>query len=76
VPGDWALALQQRLLRGEKEVLKLFRVVPFDAAPKYIRFDLYQYEFASYEEERRRGKFWTRRKLGPFLSGTVLTLQK
>ncbi len=70
-PDAWVSTLQQRLLNGRVEVLNLFSVVPFDIPPKFIRIDVYMFEFATEQERKRTGNFWIRRKLGPFLSATM-----
>jgi hypothetical protein len=66
-PEPWAVALQQRLLEGAPNVLNLFDVVPFDC-PTYVRMTLYDYRFATAEEQRRTGHFWVRKAGAPFLS--------
>lgn len=69
-PQEWVLNLQQRLLKGDAAVLSLFHVVPFDHPPKYVRLDLYQFEFNSPDERKKSGSDWLRKKIGPYASAT------
>jgi hypothetical protein len=56
-----------RLLTAQPEVLTLLDGNPFpDAAPRYIRARLYDYEFASPAERRQTGNWWKRTLLGNY----------
>jgi hypothetical protein len=65
----WIFALVQRLLEGEKRILRLFASNPFpDAPPKFIRADWYRYRFTKSGE---RG-WWTRTYVGEYLPPVTL----
>ena len=65
----WIFALVQRLLEGEKRILRLFARNPFpDAPPKFIRADWYRYRFTKPGE---RG-WWTRTYVGEYLPPVTL----
>lgn len=55
----WVLQLQQRLLQGTPEVLRLFSKAPTQA-PKVMRSVRYRYRFAPWSE---RGVWWQRERL-------------
>jgi hypothetical protein len=60
----WMYALIQRLLEGEKRILRLFARNPFpNAPPKVIRADRYHYRFTAVGE---RG-WWTREYVAEYL---------
>ena len=62
----WILKLIGKLLKGEKPIMSLMAPSPFsDAPPKWIRADLYRYQFTSLGEE---GNYWWKREyLGVYL---------
>jgi hypothetical protein len=65
----WIFALVQRLLEGEKRILRLFARNPFpNAPPKFIRADWYRYRFTKSGE---RG-WWTRTYVGEYLPPMTL----
>ncbi|PYK11185.1 MAG: hypothetical protein DME61_01375 [Verrucomicrobia bacterium] len=65
----WIFALVQRLLEGEKRILRLFARNPFpNAPPKFIRADWYRYRFTKPGE---RG-WWTRTYVGEYLPPATL----
>jgi hypothetical protein len=65
----WIFALVQRLLEGEKRILRLFACNPFpNAPPKFIRADWYRYRFTKPGE---RG-WWTRTYVGEYLPPMTL----
>jgi hypothetical protein len=65
----WFLILVQRLLEGEKRILRLFGHDPFPGAPpKFIRADWYRYHFTKRGE---RG-WWTRTFVGQYLPAVQL----
>jgi hypothetical protein len=68
----WIFALMQRLLEGEKRILRLFARNPFpNAPPKFVRADWYRYEFTNPGE---RG-WWTRTYAGEYLPPIALHRQ-
>ena len=65
----WIFALVQRLLEGEKRILRLFARNPFpNAPPKFIRADWYRYRFTKPGE---RG-WWTRTYVDEYLPPVTL----
>ena len=63
----WFQPLCARLLEGSPEVLALFAESPFpDGPPRYVRAELWRYEFASSEHREATGEWWTRTLLGPY----------
>ncbi len=56
-----------RLEQGSPEVLNLLANNPFpDAPPAYIRVQVYQYRFTSFDERELSGNWWQREYLGLF----------
>ena len=65
----WIFALMQRLLEGEKRILRLFARNPFpNAPPKFVRADWYRYEFTNPGEPG----WWTRTYAGEYLPPIAL----
>lgn len=65
----WIFTLVQRLLKGEKRILRLFARNPFPKAPpKFIRADWYRYRFTKPGD---RG-WWTRTYVGEYLPPMTL----
>ena len=65
----WIFVLIQRLLEGEKRILRLFEHNPFpNAPPKFIRADWYRYQFT---KPGNRG-WWTRTYSGEYLPPITL----
>ncbi|NRA04550.1 MAG: lipase maturation factor family protein [Myxococcales bacterium] len=59
--------LVDKLLHGDENALSLLESNPFpDQAPRFIRADLYRYEFTDPGDPS--GAWWKRKKLGPYLS--------
>ena len=57
-----------RLLQGSPDVLALVEKNPFpDKPPRYIRAELYNYQFTDYTERRRTGAWWKREFIGEYL---------
>ncbi len=57
-----------RLLEGEETVLKLLENNPFpETPPRYLRAQLYSYEFTSPGERRASGEWWRRRYVREYL---------
>jgi lipase maturation factor len=67
----WIFALVEKLLEGEKRILRLFACNPFpNAPPKFIRADWYRYRFTKSGESG----WWTRTYVGEYL--TPMTLHR
>jgi len=65
----WIFTLVQRLLEGEKRILRLFAHNPFpDAPPKFIRADWCRYQFTKPGERA----WWKRTYLGEYLPPVML----
>jgi hypothetical protein len=63
----WFPGLLMKLLEGDRDVLGLLRSNPFpDRPPRWIRARLFRYHFATPEEHRRTGAWWTRELVGPY----------
>jgi hypothetical protein len=61
----WFEPLLGRLLEGEPSVLALFRTNPFPGKPpRLVRAIVWDYRFATPEERKANGVWWTRTKLG------------
>jgi len=64
----WFLAFLARLLQGDRAILRLLRRNPFpDRPPLHIRAELYEYHFSSWQELRRSGTWWDRRRVAEFV---------
>jgi hypothetical protein len=69
----WFLMLVQRLLEGDRAVLKLLRHNPFpDAPPKRIRARYFRYRFADAREREATGAWWTREDVGTYMTPVAL----
>jgi predicted DCC family thiol-disulfide oxidoreductase YuxK len=65
--SPWFSQFMLRLLQGSPQVLGLLERNPFpQAPPKYIRAILYDYEFTTWSERRKRGDWWQRRLTGVY----------
>lgn len=57
-----------RLLQGSPRVLALLQKNPFpDRPPRYVRAELYNYQFTNFAERRATGAWWKREYLGEYL---------
>ncbi|MEB3022030.1 lipase maturation factor family protein [[Mycobacterium] crassicus] len=64
----WRMALLERLLRNDRDTLRLLRGNPFpDNPPRYVRALLYDYRFTTPAERRRDGAWWHRDLVGVYL---------
>ncbi|MGX2993143.1 lipase maturation factor family protein [Streptomyces sp. JNUCC 64] len=68
----WFGAFVERLLRGDRDTLRLLRHSPFppDAPPRHVRARLFRYSFTTGPELRRTGACWTRTYVRDFLPPT------
>lgn len=61
------IRLMMKLLRNDPELLKLFRVNPFEKSPpKWVRARFYHYQFTSREEYQLNRNIWKRELLGDY----------
>lgn len=59
--NTWLLNLSERILEGVPEVLALLAKNPFpDKPPRFLRAQVYQYNFTTPEEKSRTGAWWKR----------------
>ena len=66
--NPWLVNFCIRLLQGSPEVLGLLQHNPFpDAPPKYIRAEVYEYHFTTWQERRATGAWWRREPKGEYL---------
>jgi len=75
VPSSrWFVNLVASVLRGDRETLGLFSKNPFpDRPPRLVRAQYYQYQFATPEEHRRTGAWWSRRLVRTFFGPVSLS---
>lgn len=65
----WRDALLQRLLRNDRDTLRLLRHNPFpDSPPSFVRILLYEYRFTTRSERRCNGTWWHRNLVGVYRS--------
>ena len=70
----WFINLVAALLRGDRETLGLFARNPFpDRPPRFLRAQYYRYQFATPEEHRQSGNWWTRQLTGTFFGPVSLS---
>jgi hypothetical protein len=71
--SPWFSDLMLRLLQGSPPVLALLQKNPFpQAPPKYLRAELYDYQFTSWKERRETGNWWRRTLTGMYFPGVAL----
>ena len=70
--NPWFVRFLLKLLEGSPSVLALMERNPFDGPPKHIRAMVYQYHFASIDEWRRTGNWWTREMKGLYFPSVSL----
>ena len=62
----WFVHFVAKLLQGDAGALSLLATDPFpDAPPRFIRAELYEYEFTRFGDPS--GAWWTRKRVGPYL---------
>ena len=65
--NPWIIGLMERLLEGSPPVLELLDSNPFaGTVPKYVRAQLYEYEFADEHSHALTGAWWVRRPQGRY----------
>ena len=64
----WILNLVAKLLEGDQAALSLIADNPFpEDPPKYIRAELYLYQFTNSKEKRKTGNWWKRSYVRQYL---------
>jgi predicted DCC family thiol-disulfide oxidoreductase YuxK len=72
--SPWVLSLMARLLEGSQPVLGLFASNPFaDRPPRYVRAELYDYQFTDRRTRSRTGQWWLRRREATYVPPIRLT---
>ncbi len=70
--NPWILSLAEMILNDSKEVPGLFKHLPFDGPPKYIRLMRSSYRFTDLATRRQTGRWWSRSESRPY--STIMTL--
>ena len=71
--SPWLGRFVVQLLRGSPPVLDLLAGNPFpDKPPRYIRADLYRYNFTDFDARNSDGTWWRREYITPYLLPTSL----
>lgn len=69
----WREALLQRLLRNDRDTVRLLRHNPFpDTPPHFVRILVYDYRFTTRAERRRDGAWWHRTLVGVYVPPTAM----
>jgi hypothetical protein len=64
----WFLRMVEKLLEGDRAMLRLFKDTPFpDEPPRYVRARFYHYQFTSKAEHRATGNVWKRTYIDDYL---------
>jgi lipase maturation factor 1 len=70
----WVVWTEERLLKNDPDVLKLFASNPFaGGAPTQVRSVMYQYWFTDMKTKRETGNWWRRELLGDYAPTLELT---
>jgi lipase maturation factor 1 len=65
--NPWFLSFLVKLLQGSPDVLGLLQENPFpDKPPKFIRSEVYNYQFTNFAEKARTGNWWKSEYQGPY----------
>ncbi len=74
----WFLRFVQKLLTGDRAILRLMGTNPFvEGPPVFIRAHFYRYRYTDWQTKRQTGDWWTRELLGVYLEPISLeALQK
>jgi len=65
--NPWFVHFMGKLLEGDRDTLGLIRSNPFpDRPPRFVRAELYRYQFTSPEERRRTGQWWKRQYVSEY----------
>ncbi len=62
---SWFVPFLERLLRNDRDTLKLLRINPFtDAPPTFVRARLFRYRYTTRAERKATGAWWHREPIG------------
>jgi hypothetical protein len=65
----WFGTFAQRLLEGDRHVLRLLRRNPFpDGPPRFVRASFYRYRYTTRRERAESGEWWHRERIGEFMA--------
>jgi len=63
----------ERLLRNDRDTIKLLRVNPFaDAPPTFVRARLFRYRYTTRAERSATGAWWHRESVGTLVNPMCL----
>jgi hypothetical protein len=66
--SPWFAHFMVRLFRNDRQVLSLLKYNPFtEQPPRYLRAELYRYEFSNWQQLFQQGQWWQRHYVGPFV---------
>lgn len=66
--NPWLIRFVKKLLENDSQAIGLIRNNPFkEKPPKYIKAELYHYEYTSKKERRESGNWWKRHYQGTYL---------
>jgi len=69
----WFVHFLGKLLQGDADTLSLLRSNPFpDRPPRYVRAELFRYEFTTPAEKRTTGNWWKRQLASPYFPAVSL----
>ena len=63
----WFLRFVKKLLEGDQQTIGLLRSSPFTEPPKFIRAEVYLYQFTNSDERKQTGAVWKRERIGDYL---------
>jgi len=73
IDEPWFGVLLRRLLEADPGVLSLLQHDPFDGRrPRFVRAEYYEYRFTTPVEHAASGRWWTRRRIGPYYPAVTL----
>ncbi|MFT5207778.1 MAG: putative DCC family thiol-disulfide oxidoreductase YuxK [Candidatus Omnitrophota bacterium] len=64
--NPWILSLAEMILKDSKEVPGLFKQLPFEGPPKYIRLMRSEYRFTDASTRKETGRWWNRSESRPY----------
>ena len=69
----WFVHLMEKLLEGDAATLSLLRENPFtQRPPRYVRAEIYAYQFTTPDERRVTGQWWKRQRAGIYFPPVAL----
>jgi hypothetical protein len=72
----WFVHFMGKLLEGDRQTLSLLRTNPFpDHPPRFVRAELYKYNFATPQQHKQTGNWWVREYAGRYFPSVSLDTQ-